>query len=104
VKGRVTCVPCTVSVTLPRMTLPFAVAGIRQTHVATPFATTWRRAMARLPATVAAHATVPDCTGPAVSFSVAASDTENVRPAFAGFGEVVNAVTDSTSLVSTWYG
>ena len=46
---------------------------------------------------------MPDCTGPAVSFSVAASDTENGRPAFAGFGEVVNAVTLRTSFVSTWY-
>jgi hypothetical protein len=38
-----------------------------------------------------------------VSFSVAASDTENVRPAFAGLGDVVNAVTVRTSFVSTWY-
>src|SRR5436190_23830134 len=57
----------------------------------------------RFPARDARQATVPDCTGPAVSFSVAAIETENVRPAFAGFGEVVKAVTVRTSLVSIWY-
>ena len=33
-----------------------------------------------------------------MSFSVAARDTENVRPAFGGFGEVVNAVTRQDEL------
>ena len=87
----------------PRMVRPFAVFGIRQTQVATPFVTVRVTAAARLPASVAAQPTVPDLTGPAVSFSFAASETENVRPAFAGFGDVVKAVTVSTSFVSTWY-
>ena len=39
-KGRVTRVPWTVSVIVPRMSRPFAVFGIRHMQVATPFATT----------------------------------------------------------------
>jgi hypothetical protein len=85
----------------PRIVRPFAVFGIRQTQVATPFVTAWVAAAARFPASVAAQETVPDVTGPDVSFSFAASDTENARPALGGFGDVVNAVTVSTSLVST---
>ena len=87
----------------PRMIRPFAVFGICQTQVAMPFATTCLTATARLPASVAGQVTVPEATGPFVSFSVAASDTENVLPAFAGLGEVVNAVTVRTSFVSTGY-
>ena len=86
---------------LPRMIRPFAVFGIRQTQVAMPLATTWVTGAARLPASVAGQVTVPARTGPFVSFSVAARDTENVRPAFAGLGDVVNAVTVKTSFVNT---
>jgi len=67
------------------MIRPFAVFGICQTQVAMPFATTCLTATARLPASVAGQVTVPEATGPFVSFSVAASDTENVLPAFGGF-------------------
>ena len=85
--GRVTWAPWRVSVMLPRMIRPFAV-WIRHTQVAIPFATTWVTATARLPASVAGQTTTPERTGPLVSFSVAASDTENVRPALGASGRL----------------
>jgi hypothetical protein len=41
-----------------------------------------------LPASVAGQTTTPERTGPLVSFSVAASDTENVRPALGASGRL----------------
>ena len=90
---RLTCAPWTSTAIVPRMILPFAVLGILKTHVAIPLATTCELATIRLPARLAAQSTVPLAIGPFVSFSVTAIETENARPAFAGFGEVVNAVT-----------
>jgi hypothetical protein len=87
---------------VPRRVFPFAVAGIRHTQLAIPFATTWVAATIRFDATVALHPTVPPLTGPPVSFSSAASVAANCRPDFAGFGDVVNAVTLRSSLVNTW--
>ena len=52
----------------------------------------------------AVHVTVPDLTGPPVSFSVAANPAENDLPDLAGLGDVVNAPAVSFKVVSTLYG
>ncbi len=76
----------------PAIRFPFAVFGIAHMQTATPLTTRLLRGRRSLPPIRPTHLTVPCWTGPPVSLSLAASPTENGRPALGGFGLVVKAV------------